>query len=370
MYNPFINAFRLSPEEAGGGPDLASAISKGLKTGFEPAATSSDLLNKMLRAKMTEPYARRADEWFNAELQNKLSGNQLDTLKIQEMLMNLKDRQSFNDALTSGPGKIPGTGHPAGINEESNISDTNEPNIISPGDPNAYHLDEMWDNPLHRKMLKLKGYDKKEQVKYDPSTGLSSVITTYPSGKVTVTQNGQTGIEAPLTNAQKTQHQNVVNNIPKTTKKIEEIIASPSPLEVPGFRSNEQAAHQSLVKSAAETYAKTKGWPNTNESIRAAQTILGRHLFESDEAYRIRLRKELESLKEDSEISRQILKTGKVWSNSEEKSQQGASNTKPKYGKPPEGYAYMQDPHTGKIHKVLEKDVPKYVQMGADVYEE
>ena len=165
---------------------------------------------------------------------------------------------------------------------------------------------------------------------------------------------------AKLTNAQKTQHQNVVNNTIKLSRKINELIEAPSPTELPFYRPNSRAVHSSLVKSASETYAKAKGWPNTNESIRAAQSILDRHTAEGDDSYRERLKNEMKDLVLDAGISEKILQTGKTEFNPSQSQIKQAPNS---------GLVLMVDPHTNKIYKVKEQDVPKYIAQGAHKYE-
>lgn len=105
--------------------------------------------------------------------------------------------------------------------------------------------------------------------------------------------------EIPLTNAMKTQMQNIISGVPKVIKKIDSLIAAPSPTTLVGYKPNERAEHSALVLETAESYAKAKGWPNTNESIKAAAKVLDRHLLESDKAYRARLNALKKSLSTD-----------------------------------------------------------------------
>ena len=164
-------------------------------------------------------------------------------------------------------------------------------NIINQGNPELYSIDQLYDsNPLARMGLKRRGYEKKQETKYDPKTGVSSVITTYPSGKVTVISNkGTNNFSVPLTNTIKTQMQGIISGVPKVNNKIDALKAAPSPTDIIGYKPDQRAKHDALVRETAETYAKAKGWPNTNESIKTAIEILDRHKFESDLAYRKRL---------------------------------------------------------------------------------
>lgn len=96
---------------------------------------------------------------------------------------------------------------------------------------------------------------------------------------------------ATLTNAVKTQQQGIISNTPKVKNYIDKIITAPSPANIYGVSTSpdDLAKHNSLVTAAAETYAKAKGWPNTNASINAARHILDRHTMETDSAYHKRL---------------------------------------------------------------------------------
>ena len=182
-------------------------------------------------------------------------------------------------------------------------------NIINQGNPELYSIDELYDsNPLARMGLNKRGYKKTQVTKYDPKTGSTSVVTTYPSGKVSVRLNkGTNDVAVPLTNAIKTQMQGIIAGVPKVNAKIDALKAAPSPIDIIGYKPDQRAKHDALVRETAETYAKAKGWPNTNESIKTAIEILDRHKFESDAAYRKRLDEIKMSLRDDLRGAEQTL---------------------------------------------------------------
>jgi hypothetical protein len=71
VYSPLMNAFRQTPEEAGGFGDLGKRISQGFKLAYEPRNLSEDLLSKMLENKINKPRAEHAEEITMADLANK-----------------------------------------------------------------------------------------------------------------------------------------------------------------------------------------------------------------------------------------------------------------------------------------------------------
>lgn len=64
VYSPLMNAFRQTPEEAGGLPsNLAEKISQGFKLAYEPRNLSEELLAKQLENKVNKPKAENATLW-------------------------------------------------------------------------------------------------------------------------------------------------------------------------------------------------------------------------------------------------------------------------------------------------------------------
>ena len=168
---------------------------------------------------------------------------------------------------------------------------TNE-KVLVPGNPNLSRINDIYNKyPQYRKELEAMGYKKSQSIKFDSKSGMNIITTTLPNGEVKVRTEAITGQNGtvPLTNALKSQLQNIKVNVPKVKRLVDDLIASPSPTEFPLYRKGARTKHHALVKEAAETYAKAKGWPNTNESIKAASEILGRGSLETDSDYRLRL---------------------------------------------------------------------------------
>lgn len=213
----------------------------------------------------------------------------------------------------NGVNNMPQPGQPAPQQitpQVQQVSAGPQEQVLTPGNSQQEYLNKMWDEmPGARKALEARGIKKTTVAKVDPRTGLTSIMTTYPNGKITVQNSiGENG-KMPLTNAVKTLNQNIIGQAPKAIKAIQAIKKAPSPFEIPyvPYFKGERKQHYSLTQSAAETYAKAKGWPNTGESIKAAYQILDRGTGESDHDYHQRLDTLQEQLKDDVKTSQDIL---------------------------------------------------------------
>jgi hypothetical protein len=70
-------------------------------------------------------------------------------------------------------------------NQSSSMQSNGRVTTLSPGSSSMYQIDDLYDkNPLARIGFEKRGLKKTQIVKVDPSTGNTSIITTYPSGKV------------------------------------------------------------------------------------------------------------------------------------------------------------------------------------------
>ena len=363
-YQPSWQPFRLSKEDVGM-PDYAKALSQGFQTAadkYKPATAASDLLNKMLEAKYNQ--FKSGPEYQGAMLDFLKGQGAHQWGETNKLNQEVRQEDAFNDLVNGGapsqasqpsmtdqggqvihpstmdnsgragvsyegPGAnygaptaantFPGrTGRPIqqpyvqGVTQA--ISQPNnelDEQIQVAGDPGLSHLDEAWEkNPGARAQLKKHGIEKTQEIKVSPTTGLTSIVTKYPSGKITLRTSGQgPNGDLPLTNAVKTLNQNIIGQAPKAIDALQEIKKHPSPTEVPylPYRKGARKEHSALVSSAAETYAKAKGWPNTGKSIAEARSILDRGTFESDHDYHQRLDSIQEQLRKDVQGSKEIL---------------------------------------------------------------
>lgn len=154
------------------------------------------------------------------------------------------------------------------------------------------------------------GFDPMATVAQTPQEKQDMAIETFKRKQDIRT--GNDGNTAPLTNTIKTQMQGIIAGVPKVKVKIDALKDAPSPTQLIGYKPDQKAKHSSLVRETAETYAKAKGWPNTNESINTAIKILDRHTFESDAAYRKRLDELKISLDNDYNDAKNTLSPGSV----------------------------------------------------------
>ncbi len=345
--------------------DVFKNVQGAYDTAYKPKNMAEALLAAQIQNKINQPKADDAQGWYNLQKEALQSETGLRGAHLKQALMDLHQNEWLNNALNGGstsampsetqstsmpsippeaptnagrnvsyegpgpnygvptarntfPGRFPASQQAPSLRE--NVAQgmggaampaaeaLQEAKVLTEGNPSLAHVDKLYDeNPYARLALEKKGFKKTQTVKVDPRTGLSSVVTTYPSGKVEVRSTSNATGDVPLTNALKTLHQNIISGAPKAEKMIDDLIESPSPLGIPGFKPDQQARHKALVNAAAETYAKAKGWPNTNESIHRATTILGRGTLESDAAYRERLKSLKSSLKNDIKDSKNIL---------------------------------------------------------------
>jgi len=333
MVFSFTNAPKLSAADMGV-PDYANALRKGFQAAadvYKPSTAAAGLLDAMLKNKHSQiinQYLPRSEEariGHNEALGAATRSNtSMDDLRRQILQQGVSKGEADRTLQSKMMEAFNAPSSPFQSESENTFLQQQMPeqSIVNQGNPNLYKIDEMYaSNPLMRKMLEVQGYKQTQTTRFDPKTGSTSVITTSPSGKVTVhsiagANQGAIG----LTNAVKTQMQNIIAGVPKVHKKIDDLIKTESPTNLIGFKPNQRAEHAALVKESAETYAKAKGWPNTNESIKAAMDILDRHTFESDEAYRKRLSRLKESLSSDLKEAKKTLNPGDTRSEDQESS--------------------------------------------------
>lgn len=191
--------------------------------------------------------------------------------------------------------------------------------VITKGAPQLAGIDAMYDsNPLSRAFLEKKGYKKSQEVKFDNKTGRTTIITKYPSGKVTVQASAApppSGEGIPLTNAMITRHQKMISSIDNALPIIQQIIdrgAKPKGLAakwepyprnswiglgvIPGFQSS-STDYEALVSSALDSLIGAYGLPSTNEGIETVKKQLLIGHGETDSRYRNRLKNLITDLK-------------------------------------------------------------------------
>lgn len=195
--------------------------------------------------------------------------------------------------------------------------------VITKGAPQLSGVDAMYDsNPLSRAFLEKKGYKKTQQVKFDNKTGKTTVITKYPSGKVTVTASSgaapsEEGI--PLTNKMISKHQNIISSIDNALPTIQKILDEKgvNPYArwtglLPGAMS-QSVKYDAMVKSALDSLIGAYGLPMTNEGIDTVKTQLLIGHGETPSAYRQRLKELVKDLnKRKAYSSGEVKKSNKI----------------------------------------------------------
>ncbi|HJY22896.1 MAG TPA: hypothetical protein VJ279_08435 [Hanamia sp.] len=176
---------------------------------------------------------------------------------------------------------------------QSNPDSMNEV-IVSKGSPQLAGIDMMYDNnPLSRAFLEKKGYKKTQEIKFDNKTGKTSIITKYPSGKVTVQTGG--GIPpsddgVPLTNKMITTHQRVISSVDNALPLLEKLKNMKNHSNI-YFGGNATATHEQreylrLVNAIKEKLIGAYALNPTEEGLHTAteQLIIGGR--ESEEDYK------------------------------------------------------------------------------------
>lgn len=339
--------FKLTGKDLGGF-DLHDAIQKGFKSYKDyheaantPKRLSEALLAAQLQNKINKPKAEDAQNWYELEKRglsdtHGLSGLNQQLLQ-QKVNQGISD-QKLNDFITNG-GRTSDQGDNAGVTAEGPGANLGEPTvantfpgrtgkptpqsvgneIIAPslsqnmtngmaaptvqatGNPNLYHIDDLIQgNPHAAALLKKQGMEIKRNVKYDPKTGVTSVVTQYPSGKVTVSASGvkANGGKSPLTTKTLSSLQSAKVAIPQLKAVIDKLIATPSPVhpKLPYgagdlWRPGARKEHDDLVNLGKDLFAKAKGLTTTEKALETGAKTLDRGNFQSDATYHAALLK-------------------------------------------------------------------------------
>ena len=181
--------------------------------------------------------------------------------------------------------------------------------VITEGNPRLAAIDQLYDtNPLSREFLEKKGFKKKTEIKFNQKTGMTSVLTTLPSGRVTLKQVGDPKRDdgIPLTSNQITKHQNVVSsvdNVLPVLDKIKKLQDTPRWV-VPFVGSgNEQAVYDGLVNQALDSLMGAFGMPKTDSGMKSVLEQVQIGHFESQAAYKKRIQSLIEDLKDRRKYS-------------------------------------------------------------------
>jgi len=216
--------------------------------------------------------------------------------------------------------------------------------VISEGVPALYKVDELWEkSPNLHPYLEKKGYKGSQEIKFDNKTGKTSVITSYPSGKITVKSAGAQSAEdgAPLTTKMISKHQNIISSIDNAVPIIQQIKElnvqktgkdgkpvdkywEPFPRtgsdvwyelglgSLPGYKSAAEN-YEALVSSALDSLVGAYGLPSTNEGMETVKKQLQIGHGETDAAYMKRLDRLMEDLqRRKAYSSKEVKRSNKI----------------------------------------------------------
>jgi hypothetical protein len=328
----FLQAQILKPDYSGIGDALQNVLAgyegsqRPMQLKQEAQAREFENILKGVQAKYAEPTAqahlkqlqmtmqKAQQEAAQEEMFRKLLSGSAPAATSQNIM-----GQQGGGAPDLGAAYKPGEGMPLFANQESqapnmqSIPSAPKPTpgingaptqVLSAGSPNLYHVDELYEtNPLSRSFLEKKGFKKTQVVKFDPKTGASTLITTWPSQKVTVqTLGGMGGAvgggddSMALTTAGKTQKQNMIGSVTTAIPLLDKLAKFNTPVGGFGWtNANNAAQYESLTNQLSDQLMTALNLPKTNESLALVKTMTKRHTLESDRAYH----KRIKDLKDD-----------------------------------------------------------------------
>ena len=181
------------------------------------------------------------------------------------------------------------------LNAESNQNEMPgmKKEIANEGDQSKEYLNRMYDqHPEWRAGLKKNGYEKTQDVKFDPKTGISSIITKYPNGRVEVSHTEQTddGFSAP-TPAVKTANQGIISaadNVLPVIKSLKKL-KTPNAFFGKAFQAGINAKYEGKAGQAIDQLMTALKLPSVVESIHIVEKMVTRRSGETDDEYHGRL---------------------------------------------------------------------------------
>jgi hypothetical protein len=305
-------------------PDIGEAISKGYKQGMQPRVMAEELIKSKLANKIQSVKAQYAQQMEEAGLAHMLASTQglgdahgmagLNRQLLQQKINQSNWEQNLNNSLFKNKNPMQNSGNDSGNDygndsfggsdipsiypsekptAEDNVNDgmgarTSNKNVVFAGNKDLYHIDDMIDSsPQAAAYFKNKlGYQKKITTKVDPKTGMATVITQYPSGKVemeTSRAGGHAG-NVPLTTKTISSLQSAKVALPQLRQVIDKLIESPSPAKLPygiPWRPGASKEHDDLVNLGKDLFAKVKALTSTEHALKTGQ----QGNYSTDESY-------------------------------------------------------------------------------------
>lgn len=348
-------AFKLQGTE----PDYGAAIDTGIQRGLKPKQYAEQLVSAMLANKVKGVEAKYAPQRQEAELNHLLAQTQglgdehglrgLRQQLLQQQINSGNFEANLNNSLF---GEMSNTKNTNNANDyvthsfENGESSTNSKQVVNEGNPSLYKIDELYEkSPQYRKALEKRGFKQTQVTKYDPKTGVTSVITTSPSGKVTLSSAGVKSSNGtnPLTTPTRTKLQIQKQAIPQLKNLIKELKESVAPFEpqLPWglgtlYYPGQRAKYHGLVNTAKDLFVKAKGLNVTDKSLETGEKVLSRGTNETNADYHKRLDALDAALDEDENDINQSLSQGISTKKSNDNKNQNWGD----------GFGEIQDPNT------------------------
>ena len=312
---------------------------------FQTSQTGANLMNALRQSqlKYAEPEAQARLGLLGSQQQSAAAN-------AQRMLAQLEQEKAFRDmfAQATGGGGAQAQGILAGAqagqippSQAGDLQGQGQGQgapgnmvVASPGNTGMYGVDQLYDqNPLSRALLEKQGFKKTQSIQRDPSTGATNVITTFPSGKVTIQESPKVESEfSPPTRSVITQNQNILRGVDNVLPVIEEIKKMPIPGSITGkFMSpNDKANYDSATGGIIESMLSIYNLPSTDKAVAKIEKMIMIQPFESEKNYLKRLDKLEEELKSRQKVSVNQLSKGNRLIGSEEKASQAESQSQEK----------------------------------------
>ncbi len=250
-----------------------------------------------------------------APMDNNLIGDGIDPAKMDARYRKFDQMGTgLPDSAYKGA-SVPGGGMPqASMAAPQGMPQTTAPQeqpneiVVSRGSPHLAGVDEMFENnPLSRAFLEKKGYKKQQEIKFDNKTGRTTIMTKYPSGKVTLqTLGGEAagrGEGIPLTSKMASKHQNIIASVDVALPVLKDLAKMGSYPRQSLYRGGQYADYEGKVSAAIDSVMGAFGLPMTNEGLKTIRDQVEIKTFETPSHYKARMEKLISDLEKRKNYS-------------------------------------------------------------------
>jgi hypothetical protein len=193
---------------------------------------------------------------------------------------------------------------------------SNAPQILIEGDRDKEHLNKMFDDPRYHKQMVRDGFKKTQTIKLDPKTGRTSIVTTYPNGKVELFSPPSTiqgTVNEPLTTTMKNTLQQAVASTDKIIPKLEALANETPPSNYDRASGNDNyREYRAKVVSLLDDMITAKKWSKTDTSLAKAEEMLNIGMNQSSQSYKRQLKEIISDLGKSQTYDRATSKAGYI----------------------------------------------------------